>query len=55
MRIRIPLSQATVKALPTRLQHAYHKDDGRLVRHITVLLDLLVHHIAVDDVQKRWG
>jgi hypothetical protein len=34
--IRIQLSPATVKALQTRLQHAYKKDDVRLVRRITV-------------------
>ena len=36
MSIRIQLSPATVKALQTRLQHAYKKDDVRLVRRITV-------------------
>ncbi len=55
MRIRIQLCQATVKALQTRLQDAYRKDDVCLVRRITVLLDLLVHHTPVDDVHARWG
>ena len=51
----IQLCQATVKALQTRLQDAYRKDDVRLVRRITVLLDVLVHHTPVDDVHARWG
>ena len=55
MSIRIKLSQATVKALQTRLQQAYHKDDVRLARRITVLLDLLVHQVAVEDLHERWG
>jgi transposase len=54
MRIRIQLSSATVKALQSRLQHAYQKDDVRLVRHLTVLLDLLVHHVPVAVVCARW-
>ena len=39
--LRIQVSAATVKALHTRLQQAYLKDDVRLVRRTTVLLDLL--------------
>jgi transposase len=53
--IRIQLSQATVKALRTRLQHAYQKDDVRLVRRITVLMELLVDHVPVDTLHERWG
>jgi transposase len=53
--IRIQLSPATVKALQTRLQHAYQKDDVRLVRRITVLIDLLVHRVPVEVLQERWG
>ena len=41
--LRIPLSRATVKELHSRLPHAYPCDEVRLVRRITVLLDLLVH------------
>ena len=55
MHIRIQLSRATVKALHSRLQHAYHQDDVRLVRRITVLIDLLVHQIPVADLSARWG
>jgi transposase len=55
MRIRIQLSTATVKALQSRLQQAYRKDDVRLVRRLTVLLDLLVHHVPVSVVCERWG
>jgi hypothetical protein len=35
MPIRIQLSSATVKALQSRLQHAYRIDDVRSVRRIT--------------------
>lgn len=55
MSFRIQLSSATVKALQTRLQHAYQKDDVRLVRRITVLIDLLVHHLPVEVLHERWG
>ena len=55
MRLRIQLSHATVKALHSRLQDAYHKDDVRLVRRITVLIDLLVHHVPVAILCERWG
>jgi transposase len=55
MRIRIQLSHATVKALYHRLQDAYRKDDVRLVRRITVLIDLLVHHVPLAVVCERWG
>src|SRR5215468_3939674 len=55
MRIRIQLSHATVKALHSGLQHAYHKDDVRLVRRTTVLIDLLVHQVSVAVLCERWG
>ena len=38
-----------------RLQQAYRRDDARLVRRITVLIDLLVHHVPVAMVGERWG
>jgi transposase len=53
--IRIQLSHATVKDLHNRLQHAYQRDDVRLVRRITVLIDLLVHQMPVAVVCERWG
>jgi transposase len=53
--IRIQLSRATVKALHSRLQQAYQKDDVRLVRRTTVLIDLLVHHVPVVVICERWG
>ena len=53
--IRIQLSRATVKELPSRLQHAYQRDDVRLVRRPTVLSDLLVHHVPVESLSARWG
>lgn len=53
--IRIQLRQATVKALYTHLQQAYNKDDVRLVRRITVLIDMFVRHVPVEDLHARWG
>jgi transposase len=53
--LRIQLSRATVKELHSRLQHAYQRDDMRLVRRITVLLDLLVHQGPVEVLSDRWG
>src|SRR5438132_3570976 len=55
MCIRIQLSRATVKELHSRLQHAYQRDDVRLVRRTTALLDLLVHHVPVEVLSERWG
>ena len=52
--LRIQLSRATVKELHSRLQHAYQRDDVRLVRRITVLLDLLVHQVPVEVLSARW-
>jgi transposase len=53
--IRIQLSSATVKALHPRLRQAYVKDDVRLVRRTTVLIDLLVHHVPMAILCERWG
>jgi hypothetical protein len=53
--IRIQLSCATVKDLHHRLQQAYRRDDARLVRRSTVLIDLLVHHVPVAIWCERWG
>ena len=54
--IRIQASHATVKALHTRLQDAYRRDDVRLVRRISVLLDLLCTQTAsVAVLCERWG
>ena len=53
--IRIQLSRATVKDLHSRLQHAYRRDDVRLVRRTTVWIDLLVHHVPVAVLCERWG
>jgi transposase len=53
--LRIQLSRATVKDLHSRLQHAYWRDDVRLVRRITVLIDLLVPHGPVTVLCERWG
>jgi len=55
MRIRIQVSAATVKALHTRLQQAYQHDDVRLVRRITVLIELLVHQVPIAVLCECWG
>jgi transposase len=52
--LRIQVSAATVKALHTRLQQAYLKDDVRLVRRTTVVIDLLVHHVPMAVLCERW-
>jgi transposase len=38
-----------------QVQHAYQRDDVRLVRRITVLLDLLVHHVPMAVIGECWG
>jgi hypothetical protein len=53
--IRIQRSRAPVKDLLSRLQHAYRRDDGRVVRRTTVLIDLLVYHVPVALLCERWG
>ena len=53
--IRIQPSRTTAKALQSRLQLAYQRDDVRLVRRITVLLDLLVSHVPVAVLCERWS
>ena len=55
MSISIQASSATVKALHPRLQQAYLKDEVRLVRRTTVLIDLLVHHVPMAVRCERWG
>ena len=55
MCIRIQLNRATVKDLHSRLRHAYQRDDVRLVRRITVLIDLLVHHMPMAVLCEHWG
>src|SRR5262245_31698946 len=55
MSMRIQRSNATVKALHTRLQDAYRRDDLRLVRRISVLLDLLTQQASVPGLCERWG
>src|SRR5712664_899645 len=53
--IRIQGSSATVKAVHSRLQQAYLKDEVRLVRRLTVVIDLRVHHGPVAVLHARWG
>jgi transposase len=52
--LRIQVSAVTVKALHARLQQAYRKDDVRLVRRTTVVIDLLVHHVPMAVLCERW-
>jgi transposase len=54
VRLRIQVSSATAKALHTKLQQAYLKDDMRLVRRTTVLIDLLVHQVPIPVLCERW-
>ena len=37
------------------MHQAYLKDDVRLVRRTTVLIDLLVHHVPLAVLCERWG
>jgi transposase len=53
--LRIQRSRVTVKALHSRLQHAYQRDAGRVVRRLTGLLDLLVHQGPMAVWCERWG
>jgi transposase len=55
VRLRIQVSSATVKALHTKLQQAYLKDDMRLVRRTTVVIDLLVHQVPIPVLCERWS
>jgi transposase len=55
MSIRIHVSNATAKDLHTRLQDAYRRDDVRLVRRLSVLIDLLIPKTAVSVIGERWG
>jgi transposase len=55
VRLRIQVSSATVKALHAKLQQAYLKDDMRLVRRTTVLIDLLVHQVPIPVLCERWS
>ena len=53
--IRIQASHATVKALQARLQDAYRRDDVRLVRRTSVLIELLTQTATVPVLCERWG
>ena len=55
MNLRIQLSPLTVKVLQQRLQQAYHTGDVRLVRRISVLLEVLQHRQPVADLAAQWG
>jgi hypothetical protein len=47
LNIRIHFNRHTVKALESRLQQAYQRDDLRLIRRISVLLEYVVHQTPV--------
>jgi hypothetical protein len=53
--IRIQLSRATVKDLHSHLPYAYQHDAVRLVRRVTVWLDLLGHQVPMAVWCERWG
>jgi transposase len=55
VRLRIQARNATVKALPTRRQDAYRRDDVRVGRRTSVLLALLPQTAAVPVLCERWG
>lgn len=55
MAIRIEFSRQMVKELETRLQQAYKKDDVRLVRRISVLLEYIGYKTPVAVLSERWG
>jgi hypothetical protein len=52
--LRIQVSSATVKALHTKVQQAYLKDDMRWVRRPTVLSAMLVHQGPIPVLCERW-
>lgn len=53
--IRIQASHATVKAWQPRLQDAYRRDDVRVVRRLSVRLELLTQTASVTVLGARWG
>jgi len=53
--LRIQRRRATVKALHRRRQHADPRAAGRLVRRMTVVIDLLGHHVLMAILRARWG
>ena len=55
MTIRIQWQKLTVKALQVRLQRAYQRGDVRLVRRITVLLELGQAQVGVPELARQWG
>jgi transposase len=54
MNLRIQLSSLTVKALQRRLQRAYTMGDVRLVRRISVLLEVLQERQPVAALAAQW-
>jgi transposase len=53
--MHIQFARQTIKALERRCQQACREDDARLVRHISVLLDVVVDQTPVAVVSARWG
>lgn len=54
MNLRITLSRQTVKAMSQRLKRAYDRGDTRLVRRISVLLEVLDAERSVAAVSDKW-
>jgi len=55
LRLRIRLSDTTVKELHRRLAQAYTLGDVRLLRRISVLLGYLVQGLALADLLAQWS
>src|SRR4028119_2474749 len=53
--LRIQWTGLTVKALHKRLQHAYTAGDKRLVRRLSVLLEVGQHKAKVIEVAQQWS
>lgn len=54
MNLRITLTRQTVKAMSQRLKRAYDRGDTRLVRRISVLLEVLDAGQSVVAVSAKW-
>jgi transposase len=55
VRMRSQASHPTVQAWQCRRPDAYRRDDGRLVRRLSVRLDLLPQQATVPVRCERWG
>ncbi|NJM42703.1 MAG: hypothetical protein HC853_19195, partial [Anaerolineae bacterium] len=55
MNTRITISNKTVKAMSVRLKGAYVRGDTRLVRRISILLEVLDAGQNVNAVSEKWA